>query len=717
MSTAPVVFTSASVVGSITLTADPDFIPADGASSSIITATIKDAVSVPVPKGTAVVFATTLGTFSNGSTTYTVITPDGSGVVSVSLKAGSTSGSAMVTATSNGVMQAVYVTIGNASISIALVASPTSIPADGVSSSKITATLTDSTGNPVAQGTAVTFSTTMGKFSNGQVEYSIQTMDANGIVVVSLISSKTAGSALVNAQSNGVSQGVFVEFTGGTPGVPASLSLAISKTSVKSDNSDSSTVTATVLDSDKAVIEGATIAFMASGGQLSKASAVTDANGRATTVFSSGTTDRSNRIVTITATVTGLGPQEIPIQIVGSTLSVSTDASTLPVNGSVALLTITGRDAGNNAVYNTPITLSQSGTGTVTLSPLSGNTNVAGQMVVSVTGATAGTVTVTATGLGTTAAQDYVINPVDTTFAVVLPPTKTFSAKTRTTASLAVTPDVATISFVDSNPDTIVNTGGFVGYSVNDVIMVGGSTSNDGVYTIAAIPNANTLTLVSTDTLIAETAGATVTITNGVLVRVRAPDPIANVVFATSIGVWDGGGSPIVTKPVPAANFVWAVLASNLAGTATVQAYDAANPSTTDKVTVSFSLPSGQAAQMTLQANGYTLPPSTGGTINEVTLTATVRTSPASGSQVVAGVPVAFAIRNPSGGGESVSPAVVITNSAGQAITTFTSGSLSTGAEGVTINAWVVGKGRTWSNQILLCRSHNYQIRPWRFLC
>ncbi len=385
--TVSVVFTSSTVVGSITLTASPEKIPADGASSSTITATIKDAVSVPVPKGTAVVFATTLGTFSNGSTTYTVITPDGSGVVSVSLKAGSTSGSAMVTATSNGVMQAVYVTIGNASISIALVASPTSIPADGVSSSKITATLTDSTGNPVAQGTAVTFSTTMGKFSNGQVEYSIQTMDANGIVVVSLISSKTAGSALVNAQSNGVSQGVFVEFTGGTPGVPASLSLAISKTSVKSDNSDSSTVTATVLDSDKAVIEGATIAFMASGGQLSKASAVTDANGRATTVFSSGTTDRSNRIVTITATVTGLGPQEIPIQIVGSTLSVSTDASTLPVNGSVALLTITGRDAGNNAVYNTPITLSQSGTGTVTLSPLSGNTNVAGQMVVSVTGA------------------------------------------------------------------------------------------------------------------------------------------------------------------------------------------------------------------------------------------------------------------------------------------------------------------------------------------
>lgn len=70
------------------------------------------------------------------------------------------------------------------------------------------------------------------------------------------------------------------------------------------------------------------------------------------------------------------------------------------------------------------------------------------------------------------------------------------------------------IAFVDSNPDTITDTGSqFVdqGFQAGNIIRISGSTSNDGTYTIATVA-AGTLTLVAGDSLTAEVAGDRVTI-------------------------------------------------------------------------------------------------------------------------------------------------------------------------------------------------------------
>ena len=69
-----------------------------------------------------------------------------------------------------------------------------------------------------------------------------------------------------------------------------------------------------------------------------------------------------------------------------------------------------------------------------------------------------------------------------------------------------------TIAFVDSDPDTITDSGsGFVtaGFQSYQQIVVNGSTSNNGIYTAETIA-AGTLTLASTDSLTAEVAGDTV---------------------------------------------------------------------------------------------------------------------------------------------------------------------------------------------------------------
>jgi len=126
--------------------------------------------------------------------------------------------------------------------------------------------------------------------------------------------------------------------TGGdtdTPATPSILSLSLSQTTVKSDNTNSASVIATVLDESRAVIEGVAVEFSTDAGQLSRSSAVTDANGQAQTEFSSGTDNPKNQTATISAEVEGLDTAIIPIQIIGSKLTISTNNPTITDDGSV----------------------------------------------------------------------------------------------------------------------------------------------------------------------------------------------------------------------------------------------------------------------------------------------------------------------------------------------------------------------------------------------
>jgi len=200
---------------------DPFPIPADGFSSIHIKAILTDRSGEPVYVLTPLTFTTTLGHFPGGATSYSVETIDDSGIVEVSLIAGTTSGVAFITCSSNDVTQADYTVftdweaidvIGNTA-SIALEAEPTSILPDGISSTTITATLTDRAGEPVTMGTYVSFHTDSGKFPNNSVTYTTQTPDEEGIVRVSLIAGTGGEKANVCAYSNGVTQCIAVEYT------------------------------------------------------------------------------------------------------------------------------------------------------------------------------------------------------------------------------------------------------------------------------------------------------------------------------------------------------------------------------------------------------------------------------------------------------------------------------------------------------------------------
>lgn|GEM_PF-421251 len=487
------------------------------------------------------------------------------------------------------------------------------IAANGTSTVTLTASVVDTSDKAVPNGTKVTFTTTLGTPPTATVATS------DGVASFTLTSGTVSGTATIRASSGGVSSNTTVTFTP----VPNSLSLSTTQATVKSDDSDKATITATVLDASKVAIEGITVSFSVVAGQISAASKVTDADGKASVDFRSGSAEKKNQTVTVEATVSGLAPRQIPIQITGTTASLSTDSTNLEIGGSdTASLTIEVKDAGLVPIFDAEVKVSVdagASTGSASFScpsaactteagVLTGRTNVNGKLLVNVKGTGVGTVTVKVESLGVTASQVYTVGAVGQVFGITAPP---------------------------QDPHSL-------------------STGTDLTVTVAA----------PTQT------------------QVR---------FATTLGAWNGTTDTVVLIPVVAQQAT-AILRSTLAGVATVQVFDEANPGTSDSLKVIISAPSSEASQIALQASPNVVAPSTGDVVNTVTIRATVKNV---SNQVVGGAPVAFRITNPTGGGESLAPALLYTNSSGVVETTFSSGSLSSDAQGVVIEAAVVGTAIT----------------------
>jgi hypothetical protein len=576
----------------LTVLATPATVTANGNSS--IDVIVYDQYDNPVVDGETLTFSAQFGTLNPLTATTS------GGMASIIYKAPNsvpgTGYDTITVQTTNNRTGTTTITVTEPEVSgITLTANPTGIPADGSSQSSITAAVTVAGGASAPDGTVVNFSITSG---GGSITPSATTV--NGSATAVLTSGTVTETVTIRAESEGVSATTTVEYTA----TPASLSLGLSQATVQSDNSDSATITATVLDANHAVVEGITVTFTSDGGQLSVPSIETNVDGQATVRFSSGTTDRSNRVVTITATVSGLSPKQIPVQVTGTTLSLSTDASSLEVGGSdTATLTITARDAGSIPIFDAELTISSSPTNIVQVTPTTGSTDVTGKLRVTVTAIQEGDTTVRVTGLGATGSQDYAVDVVGAVFTITNPTDDPHSASTA----------------------------------------------------------------------------------DAVTVTVNAPTQ-TNVEFATTLGEWNGTGQKLRTILVVAGE-ASAVLTSTEAGTANILVSDADDPSTSDSLTVLFSAPSSEANNISLQASATVVAPSTGGVSNSVTLQATVKNAT---GQVVGGAAVAFSIEDPTGGGEFVSPPVAYTNDFGVAEATFTSGSLGSDAQGVTVRAEVV---------------------------
>jgi adhesin/invasin len=419
-------------VGYLTLTSADNSLPADGASSTAVTATAYDTAGIPMPQGTTITFDTTMGKFSGGidpdgggpiTSRIILTTIDDTGKIITSLIAPNPPGGvAKITAYCAGVSQLLYIIINDGTVSvgsITLSANPTSLPADNISSSAITAVVKDTANNPVPFGTPVVFTIESGpagaRFSNGMTSITVNTPNASGTVTTSLIAGTTDGVVTLSATAGSMTQSIEVSIletiTGG-------LALTANPTSIVANGTSTSLIRATLTDTGGNPIPGVSVAFSTSLGTLSAPSATTNASGIADVTLTSGTTTGTATVTasangittTVNVTFTSGAPGTLTLTAAPTTVNPGGGACTSSSCYSLSTLIATLVDGNGNPISGATIAfvIDPNNSG-ATLSAPSAVTNINGQATITYTaGIEEGTDTVTATSVANPSANDSV---------------------------------------------------------------------------------------------------------------------------------------------------------------------------------------------------------------------------------------------------------------------------------------------------------------------
>jgi len=206
-------------------------------------------------------------------------------------------------------------------------------------------------------GQTVTFSSTRGTLSATSA-----VTNGSGLATVT-ITSASAGPAIVSASAAGVSAQLGISFVATTPN---SINVQASPSTIPTQGQ--STISAVVRDATNNLVEGQTVAFTltdVTGGSLSAATAVTDAQGKAQITYTGSATPSATNGVTINASVqassvTGsttltVGGQTVFLSL-GTGNKIAEDDPALPTRF-VVPFSVLAVDAAGNAVNGVPITL------------------------------------------------------------------------------------------------------------------------------------------------------------------------------------------------------------------------------------------------------------------------------------------------------------------------------------------------------------------------
>jgi predicted small lipoprotein YifL len=240
---------------------------------------------------------TTISSASGNKINPSTFTTDTNGQGTFAVTA-SAPGTDTITASAAGLKATETISVSSAAFAFSSPAANTNINIG--TSQTITVTWKDS-GNPVAS-TPVTFAATRGTLSATTVN-----TDANGQASVT-ITSTTAGPSVISASGtsggNSVSAQDNVNFVATTP---SAMAVQASPATVATQGQ--STITATVRDANNNLVQGQTVDFAitqdSTGGSLSAASAVTNEQGQATTVYTASTTTSPTNGVVIGASIPG----------------------------------------------------------------------------------------------------------------------------------------------------------------------------------------------------------------------------------------------------------------------------------------------------------------------------------------------------------------------------------------------------------------------------
>ncbi len=297
--------------------------------------------------------AATVSSANNNTLSASSLVTDANGRATFTVK-GTTGGNDTITATSLGLTQTAPLAVSAQSFNITAPASGTNVVLG--TSQQLTVTWTNN-GLPV-QNQPVTFVATRGTV----VPATAVNTDANGHASAS-ISSTSGGPAIVQATGAGVAAQLNLQFVANTP---SQISVQAGPNTVPVQGQ--STIQVTVRDAQNNLVQGATVNFEVvtdpTNGGLSSASAVTDAQGRAQTVYTAGSSSSGANGVTVSATVASttvtasttltVGGQAVGLLLgTGNTIDTSQGAAVYQVT-----YTVFASDNHGAPLPNQPITFS-----------------------------------------------------------------------------------------------------------------------------------------------------------------------------------------------------------------------------------------------------------------------------------------------------------------------------------------------------------------------
>jgi hypothetical protein len=326
-------------------------------ASGMYTVSLIDASKKAIPNQTVQVSSAAGNTLSAAT-----VTTDGSGHATFTLTAAA-SGNDTVTASALGTSFAQPVTISNQQFTITAPTAGSLVPITAAPCTPNVPVSVNWKANnaPIAQGTTVNFASTRGTLSS-----STGTTDVNGNAQV-MICATSAGPATVSATAtiptttNSVSASVDFSFISTTP---SAIDLQASPSTVPITGQ--STLTAVVRDAAGNLVQNQTVDFTlqdVTGGSISLASAVTDVQGVAQTVYTASKTASASNGVSITATVHNTNiTKTAALTVSGAALHVIIGTGNkLIENSTFTAYTmnwfVSVSDAAGNAVPNSQVTL------------------------------------------------------------------------------------------------------------------------------------------------------------------------------------------------------------------------------------------------------------------------------------------------------------------------------------------------------------------------
>ncbi|HTV78413.1 MAG TPA: Ig-like domain-containing protein [Steroidobacteraceae bacterium] len=293
---------------------------------------------------------------ANGNTIPALVTTSSTGQATFTFT-GAVSGADTITATALGQTATAAITVSAQSFAFTAPAANAQIPIG--TSTAVTVKWTNGSGAPVV-GHTITFASTRGTLSPSPAT---ATTAADGTATVNIQSSSGGPATLQATTDTNVTTTSIVDFIATTPNA---FSLQASPNVVSL--SGQSTITATVRDANDNLVPNQTVDFSltdVTGGSLSVASAMTNGQGQATTVYTATNTASATNGVSITGSL----PSFPAITAPAATLTVGGQAVflSLGTGNTIAIysptqflmpFTVQAVDASGNPVANLAITFS-----------------------------------------------------------------------------------------------------------------------------------------------------------------------------------------------------------------------------------------------------------------------------------------------------------------------------------------------------------------------